>query len=161
MWGRAVLSGSMILCAMGTVATAPLPEYTTGWAKDPWRDAGGIGGKRVGSRPAEPSPSHRHPPVIDTRHVHQYAIPSGACITGVVIVPTRSYGESIRVKLIDGRNEFPMTVSPGQSFVLPFAKGWHSDGCAYLIGDGCHASDDFTAWGITDNGPIAFACVRR
>lgn len=158
MLGRAMLSGSLIFCAMGATATGPLPEYATGCAKDPWRDAGGIGGKRAGSRP-EPAPSHRYPPIIDGRRPHRYAIPSGACITGVVIVPTRGCGESINVRLVDGRREFPITVAPGQSFVLPFAKGWHSDGCAYLVGDGCRAADDFVAWGITDDGPISFACV--
>lgn len=160
MLGRAMLSGSLILCALGATATGPMPEYATGWAKDPWKHEGGIIGKRAGARPRDPQPACPVQPAPRHHRGEHYAIPSGACMTGVVIVPTRSYGNAIRVKLIDGCNEFPITVAPGQSFVLPFAKGWRSD-CAYLVGDGCDVSDDFVAWGITDNGPIGFACVRR
>jgi hypothetical protein len=144
MFRRAILSGSVVLCALTAMATGEKPDYSAGWAKDPWDKVGG-------SRPVI---GNYRPPLPRSRHEHEvkeFAIPSGRCYTGVVIVPARSSG-SQRFTFFDGRCEFPAVVEGGQSFVIPFAKGWRPDCTARVSGALCDG--DFEAWAITDDGPV-------
>jgi hypothetical protein len=125
---RAMLCGSVVLCALSAMATGENPSYSDTWAR-----------------------------IFREHSTKEYAIPSGRCYTGVVIVPSRSSG-SQRFTFNDGHCDFPVVVEGGQSFVLPFAKGWRPDCHASLTGDLCDG--DFEVWAITDDGPmrLSYGC---
>jgi hypothetical protein len=160
---RAMLCGSVVLCALSAMATGENPSYSDTWAREPWNRGGGggsggvgngDGGKVIGNyRP----PVRPGPPIFREHSTKEYAIPSGRCYTGVVIVPSRSSG-SQRFTFNDGHCDFPVVVEGGQSFVLPFAKGWRPDCHASLTGDLCDG--DFEVWAITDDGPmrLSYGC---
>jgi len=146
----------VVLCALaamggvGAWAAADGSATESAWSRNPWDRGGGGRGER-------PVPIE-FPGYRDSAR-REFVIPSGRCYTGVVIVPTKSSGYSQRVRLIEGKHEFPIALQGGQTLTIPFAKGWHPGGRACIIGD--LSEGDFEAWGISEDGPVAFECARR
>lgn len=153
MWRRAVLSGSVVLCALSAMATGENPEVSVSWARDPYDAAQH---NRGWERPRPVIPPIGRP----RSDIKEYAIPSGGgrCYTGIVIVPA-AYGGSQRFRFNDGHSDFPITVQAGQTFVLPFASGWRPDCPASISGDLCDG--DFEAWAITERGPVRLELCRN
>lgn len=164
MFRRRLLSGSVFLCALGSVAVvaasagggdpvgvkSQVAEVNSGLVKQIYDDQDAF---------------RRKPPVGGgswgwgrREDVKEFRIPSGHCYTAIVIVPAKSSG-SQRLRMAGDRDEFPITVQGGQTFTLPFAKGWRPDCTMTICGDLCEG--DFEAWGIAEDGPVSFPCVRR
>lgn len=168
MFRRRLLGGSVFFCALGAVAVmaasagggdpvgikSQVAEVSSGLVKQIYDDqdafrrkppiggGGGVGGGGWGRR----------------EDVKEFRIPSNHCYTAIMIVPAKSSG-SQRLRMVGDRDEFPITVQGGQTYTLPFIKGWRPDCAMTICGD--LYEGDFEVWGIAEDGPVAFPCTRR
>lgn len=143
----AAVAGTVLVCAtlagLGSVATASGDD----------RSSTLVWGGRVSTPAAGHGRTHAPP-----RHAAlEYAIPSGRCYTGLVIVPAVTGGVQ-RVTLCTDRGDFPILLEPGKTFILPFEEGWRPAREARLYGAEYGAG--FEAWAITTDGPMTLVCTH-
>lgn len=156
-----VVAGTVVLCTVGSIATAQAPQgfgFDDGklsWSASFGADRSSRG--LVRNPPRWPS----HEPSHDSREARtkEYVIPAGRCYTSIVITNT-SKGSSgaRRVTLTEDHQAFSMKVG-NESLVLSFGKGWDVDCRATICGELCDG--DFEVFGVTDRGLVAFAACYR
>lgn len=154
-----VVAGTVVLCTVGSIATAQAPQGFGGDdGKLSW--SASFGGDRstrglVRNPPRWPS----HEPVREVREARtkEYVIQAGRCYTSIVITPSGK-GGTRRLTLTEGHQPFSIVVG-NESLVLSFGKGWDVNCRVTICGELCDG--DFEVFGVTERGPVAFAACYR
>ncbi len=154
-----VVAGAIVLCTVGSLATAQAPQGVSGFDAQGW--SAEWRGDRTGRGLVRNPPRWSgHEPVREAR-VKEFIIPAGRCYTSIVITPMSkgtTNGSSRKITIFESQQPFSVALG-NESFVLNFPKGWDVNCRATICGDLCDG--DFEAFGITDKGPVAFAVTYR